>query len=719
MNSNPKNYENPNVVPSQTPIPPITKPLFASVLHPKKATPPVTPLVIPVHTTSLKDQDFITIEDSSTVILLKVKDVESMGNIYAIYKNAGFLDLSTNNVEDVNKVVKDAEVANSVEDDSIDDLNDLNENLNNLGHDFMDMENLENAFPIQPDTLIKEENFAQHQIQKDEEEYKITRLELFWLKTMWGNFDFDYACSMAHGRFGGIISIWDPNTFSKEEIWCDDSFIIVKGHWKNSVGIFSMINAIPDIHITALDHLWSDHTPILFHVKKSNFGPSPFKLYNSWLLRDSFDDLIRSTWSSMENHSNDRSHMSHKTLRSIKGSIKQWHNNIKINDRNKRLEALNDLKFIDKKIDEGSANENDRENRIKLLQDIDNLDNLEAHGIINQKRRSQSITVPTTRIPAGGVVTTEAPGLLPVESLELNRSMSVPSVEGSTGAIYQPGFKQEVRLFKKAKAQVARRNERIHVKEEEIKRLGEEVESLKAVETEGGKHYVEMDARLDTLSIDFDEELYPHMLTAIAGRRWVIRHGLRLAVMKCAESIKLRQTFAYVVSTGTAKGISEGLEYRVKQGEGKLDLAAIEAYDAEADDKYIAALHALKDLKYPLVDHLDTGEDAPQWIRDPLPSSSQLTIPVYPKVHNHEDPWAFKEEILFGDAIAANISRAKKKKKCRVVCRTHGISSAYHARSNGVLVSVPTVVPQGLAILLADVTTQTDISEYEASPKLL
>ncbi|GJW88783.1 hypothetical protein Tco_0164123 [Tanacetum coccineum] len=271
--------------------------------------------------------------------------------------------------------------------------------------------------------------------------------------------------------------------------------------------------------------------------------------------------------------------------------------------------------------------------------------------------------------------------------------------------------------------------ERIHATFEEFKKYEDD-----RVE----KRCVEMDARLDALSIDFDEELYPHMLTAIAGRRWVIGHGLRLAVMKCAESIELKQTFAYVVSAGTAKGMSEGLEYGVKQGEAKLHLAAIEAYDAEADDKYIAALHALKDLKYPLVDQLeklkdapldlimaslhlesDTGEDAPQWIRDLLPNSSQLTIPVYPKVHNHEDPWAFKEEILLGDAIAANISRAEKKKKCKVVCRTHGISFAYHARSDVVLVLVPTVTPQGLAILLADATTQTDISEYEASPKLL
>nr|GFD58952.1 hypothetical protein [Tanacetum cinerariifolium] len=36
----------------------------------------------------------------------------------------------------------------------------------------------------------------------------------------------------------------------------------------------------------------------------------------------------------------------------------------------------------------------------------------------------------------------------------------------------------------------------------------------------------EMDARLDALSIDFDEELYPYMLTAIAGHRWVIGRGL-------------------------------------------------------------------------------------------------------------------------------------------------------------------------------------------------
>ncbi|GJS14127.1 gypsy type transposase [Tanacetum coccineum] len=89
----------------------------------------------------------------------------------------------------------------------------------------------------------------------------------------------------------------------------------------------------------------------------------------------------------------------------------------------------------------------------------------------------------------------------------------------------------------------------------------------------------------------------------------------------------------------------------------------------------------------------DTEEDAPQWIRDLRPSSSQLKIPVYPKVRDLKDPWAVKEEMLLKDAIAANISRAEKKKKCRVVCLTHGIGSSRHTRSDGIPVSAPTVVP--------------------------
>nr|GEX25377.1 putative reverse transcriptase domain-containing protein [Tanacetum cinerariifolium] len=245
--------------------------------------------------------------------------------------------------------------------------------------------------------------------------------------------------------------------------------------------------------------------------------------------------------------------------------------------------------------------------------------------------------------------------------------------------------------------------------------LSKELENMRALflDLQVEQRCVEMDARLDALSIDFDEELYPRILTAITGRRWEIGHGLRLAVMKCGESTKLRQAFADIVSLGIAKGMSEGRKNEVKHGKANLSLEAIEAYDLEADAKYITAFHALKYLKYPTVDQLGSLKDA---------SIDMIMASLHLKSDTRDDapqPLGLHEEILLANAIAANVSRAKKKKKCRVVCRTYGVSSVHHTRSDGVLVSVPTVAPQGLAILLADGSRQTEISKDAASPRLL
>ncbi|GJU33107.1 hypothetical protein Tco_1176696 [Tanacetum coccineum] len=308
------------------------------------------------------------------------------------------------------------------------------------------------------------------------------------------------------------------------------------------------------------------------------------------------------------------------------------------------------------------------------------------------------------------------------------RSTPSPPITGSSGSIYQPGWgvpnscrldtpeacqdvasgygllaKVEIRAGGETFEEIcgpglevgnAQLSQQVSVLQAQVmgeKRIMAVFEEFKKHEDEQvNARCAKMDARLDALSVDFDEELYPHMLTAIAGRRWVIGHGLRLAVMKCAESTELRQAFANVVSAGIAKGMSEGLKYGVEHGK-----AGLWSEDVEAD----------------------TGEDAPQSIRDLRPSSSQLKIPVYPEVRNPRNPWACKDEILLEDAIAANISRERERKKeKRVVCTYPWGSDSHHARSDGIPVSVPTVAPQGLQILLADAATQT---EDEESPRLL
>nr|GEW66186.1 hypothetical protein [Tanacetum cinerariifolium] len=334
-----------------------------------------------------------------------------------------------------------------------------------------------------------------------------------------------------------------------------------------------------------------------------------------------------------------------------------------------------------------------------------------------EKDIAQSSKGTATEILTEDAVTADVNIQFSVGSPESGRSSSVPSMVGSSGdynitlarkvamgSQLRLRFEQEVRLLKKARSKIARRDHRIQVMgKENIKAAFEE---FKKYEDDKVKQRCsEMDARLDKLSVDFDEELYPHMLTTIA---------------------EIRQAFADVVSAGLAKGMSEGLKYGIKHGKAGRDLADVEAYELESNNKLVKSLQDLKDLKYLMIDQLeklkdasvdlimaslylesDTEEDTPQWIYDLRPSSSQLKIPVYPEVRDHEDLWAVKEEMLLEDAIAANISRAKKKKKCRVVCRTHGIGFAHHARSDGIPFSAP-IVPQGLAILLADAATQTE-----------
>nr|GFC23080.1 hypothetical protein [Tanacetum cinerariifolium] len=51
-------------------------------------------------------------------------------------------------------------------------------------------------------------------------------------------------------------------------------------------------------------------------------------------------------------------------------------------------------------------------------------------------------------------------------------------------------------------------------------------------------------------------------------------------------------------------------------------------------------------------------------------------IPIYPEVCDLEDPWAFKEEVLLEDAIAANRSQVEKKKKCTTTQNLDFVSSS-------------------------------------------
>ncbi|GJV44754.1 RNA-directed DNA polymerase, eukaryota, reverse transcriptase zinc-binding domain protein [Tanacetum coccineum] len=94
-----------------------------------------------------------------------------------------------------------------------------------------------------------------------------------------------------------------------------------------------VVEGLLNVCVTAIDRLWSDHNLILLHVSKSDFGPTPFKLFYSCLLRDSFDEVS-----------------------------------------------------IVEKIEAVSTNDDDRDSRINFLQEVDILDTFESFDLFQKAR---------------------------------------------------------------------------------------------------------------------------------------------------------------------------------------------------------------------------------------------------------------------------------------------------------------------------------------------
>ncbi|XP_076905744.1 uncharacterized protein LOC143561587 [Bidens hawaiensis] len=59
----------------------------------------------------------------------------------------------------------------------------------------------------------------------------MTKLELYKVKIMWGNVNFDYAFSSARGRSGGMLSVWDNSVCVKRHISGLNNFVVVEGEW--------------------------------------------------------------------------------------------------------------------------------------------------------------------------------------------------------------------------------------------------------------------------------------------------------------------------------------------------------------------------------------------------------------------------------------------------------------------------------------------------------
>ncbi|GJX51508.1 gypsy type transposase [Tanacetum coccineum] len=123
-------------------------------------------------------------------------------------------------------------------------------------------------------------------------------------------------------------------------------------------------------------------------------------------------------------------------------------------------------------------------------------------------------------------------------------------------------------------------------------------------------HVAELEDVMDVFG-RLEGEFYPTYLTLLAGRRWLLTHGIQLALLKCLKSSEYQGILGHALGRAVDFGMQEGLEAGYEHGVAGRSLSVVDAYNPEvASADYVNAVKALEDAHFPLVDLLKSKKDA-------------------------------------------------------------------------------------------------------------
>ncbi|GJX50851.1 RNA-directed DNA polymerase, eukaryota [Tanacetum coccineum] len=264
-----------------------------------------------------------------------------------------------------------------------------------------------------------------------------------------GNSSFDYALSSSLGNSGGILCVWEPTLFVKDNVTSSDNLFVVMDRWDgdyvimgdfnevrteqerygsvfdvqgtNTFNSFISLASLIDIPIDGYAYTWahktankmskldrflvskgllalflylsalcldrnlSDHRPILMRELCIDYGPTPFIFFHFWFNLDGFDKMVEDTWKSLASIDSNGMINLKKKLQALKIVIKQWTKNAKKSSYKAKMSIQSKLSDIDKIFNQGASNEEILSDRSLLL--LEQQANLERN-IFNEEIKS-------------------------------------------------------------------------------------------------------------------------------------------------------------------------------------------------------------------------------------------------------------------------------------------------------------------------------------------
>ncbi|GJX06992.1 RNA-directed DNA polymerase, eukaryota, reverse transcriptase zinc-binding domain protein [Tanacetum coccineum] len=273
------------------------------------------------------------------------------------------------------------------------------------------------------------------------QESKSNKEHSSFIHSLWGSSNCDFALKKAVGNSGGIIAIWDVSMLRKNKVIVDeDGFIAIYGEWINTqeaclmIVVYAPQDAIrkrslwirlnnlvlsfhatsivlgdfnevrfeserlgstfckygvsnhfiakwPNAQLLALPRELSDHCPIILKTHCDDYGPIPFKIFNSWLLNDDLTTLICQNWSIKTNtitHQNSpHPAISLKQkLQVLKNAIRIWKRDVVSKNDLAMCELKTKINLLDEKAENVGLDSQERSARLSYMKNIDDLENI-------------------------------------------------------------------------------------------------------------------------------------------------------------------------------------------------------------------------------------------------------------------------------------------------------------------------------------------------------
>ncbi|GJY27606.1 hypothetical protein Tco_0403373 [Tanacetum coccineum] len=180
--------------------------------------------------------------------------------------------------------------------------------------------------------------------------------------------------------------------------------------------------------------------------------------------------------------------------------------------------------------------------------------------------------------------------------------------------------------------------EKLEMYEGSMKRLKEFQDNLmRPLET----RLAEIDADFTRCCMRFQESFHLHLLNVVAGRRWLLTHGMKLLMANCLNSTEYMEALGNAFGRAIEKGMEEGLAAGIEHGQAGRCLIDLEAYIPSAEDDFNSAVY-------------DAVAEA-LGMTDLQPDMNQLMVPV----HHKQDRVIIGSQAL---SVALDICRGRVEK---------------------------------------------------------